>query len=1195
MPKNFADLNETQQKFLKKYLRGFSIKGSDREKNKTFNADFDAAVTPLYKQINRIEKTIGEIAETDERFSEEVNLNRLDTHREALKTRLNDSAKMLKKREIPDFADIGDALQTFEDVLEQRRQQGTDRQDAAALLQSEKEAHAEEVLLALQENGVLTARMFKDARAIKSLPEDVRIRETAMSVYETTLASAKTDIGALIAAQVEDTSIELAAFQSACSARKETFDRDAAAQIAVVEGIINKPAPSLEEIQSLLADNYSGLDTVQTEAARMAAIAAEHDKVTAALAAQTDKLDVLTEKMRAASPAEQKKLRGEKAALTAHINQIGMRAAQLAAFTAEQPERERFLLIAGSEAEEAARRADALENGSDQAWLDVKLAHLLEGATFADREDYDAPSELFSADEMTQKIAATRVVLSAAAARDVIIPRLTEDEPRMKELSGEELATLEKMLNAAQEFSDAGRTDLAFALHEEVLALRREFTAARNMLKLPPAAPPPPSPAQKLLDQIKIIIGDLGDLWGQGCEAAQDLIAEGNALIAAVKTSDEAHAFTDDPGLHEDQVKSLRDRMEALDPPPAESAELTRAKEIATSNAEIIDGWLDKLIKTEKISDKDIIEVPGQTYSKSERKRLVHPDEILTVRNGAGEIEKHRMVMTRKGKGGEDSAKHSSSAGKVTPMEVLQGLHTRSETLRMMIASGTPGSEEAIKDYSNATKDLIEDVQKNGLRIYPAIKEILKACDKVLTKGSMAEFLPENVGDVKNRYQAFKDSYLDKKPTDAEIDAIALKAEIDALEELADKTVKPAYHAQRTVYGKIIKDLKGAKDKSADAIAVGKMMEKVLKSEVGELFAGSSDGADDETSKKLVQARERFVAVKKFYTSNAKILSSREMSGPWLTRTETAYKKLSSKVGTNITEAAEEFQTIKDEMRAFFDQMSDLESASGPDQATKLIELCNMLHLSAKTASDDHEARRLYLVKSAELKAEISAQKKLVGKKGKNAIAQQLAADLDALKSRRKATKSKTEADEDYGSAMTEFEEIERELSAISEKIETTQKGGRVKASKMKINDKIPVLEQFLSRLKDTAETLADKEMRPRMSDEQTADFEPRIAIVDTSLGRISALPDLVALKKLATDIDADNASDTPSKTSRVAWRESALTEIRKLRTALDMDPAVKIYARNPFDMGTDMSLVRTALHQVEVATLACVDPKEKE
>ncbi|KIN65585.1 Massive surface protein MspF [Sulfitobacter noctilucae] len=1194
MPKNFADLTSTQQKFLKKYLRSGGVFKDTREKNEAFNSDFDAAVSPLFKQINRIEQTITQMAATDETFSEEINRTRLTGHQEALNQRIKDSAKMLKQREIPDFADIATNLQSLEDMLARRQQQGVDRRDAAAELQGEKEAHAEEVLLALEDHGVVAARVFAEARALKLLPDDVRAREAAIAIYETTLLAARTDISGLVDSQAADPGVKPNDFEANCATVTAAFEQAANVQITVIEDIIGKPAPTLDDIQAQLSEKYGETDTVKVEAARMAGIAAEAQKVEAALVAKNAELDALAAKMATASPAEQKRMRGEKAALLALINQISMRDAQLTAFQEAQPERERVLLLVAGEAEEAEKRAQALADGEAADWLDVHLAHLLEGAVYGHRTDYDAPSELFSLSEITEKIDATRVMLVAASERDVIIPRLTADEPRMKELSASELTTLEKMLDEAMNFANAGRTDLAFALHEEVRILRQKFTSARNILKLPAPAPPPPSPAQKLLDQLTVILGELGDLWGQGVDDAQTIITDAKTLVAAVQASEKTHAFVDTPELHAAEVDTLRRRMEALDPPPAETAALAEAKTKANENAARVDEWLDVFMKTKKITDSDIIEEPGKTYSKSERKKLIRRDEILTVSDGNGGFEKHRLVMERKGKGGEDHAQHTGKTAKKIPMEVLQALHTRSETLRMMAESGTPGSEEAIARYSTETEELMEEIGNQGLTLFPEIAAILKDCDKIIEKGTMAEFLPDNLGEAKNRYQAFKDSYLSERPSVAKTKAQAFKVEIDAL-EVAAEAVRTEYNTQRTVYGKIIKDLKGAKGKSPDAIAVGRLMEEMLQSDPDTLFAGSSDGADDATNKKLVRARKQFAALKEFYTANAKIFSSREMTGPWLNKTETAYKKLSSKVGTNVNDAKDELAAIKAEMLAFYTKMKNIKTATGSDLADKLIELFETLKESAVTAYNDHEARRLYLVKNRELKDAIKEQQRLVGKKGKNAIAQQLASDLDALATRRKGTKSKSDADEDYSSAMRDFEEIERELETLTEKVTEAASGKRVKPKNIKITDKLPVLENFLERMKTTATGLAETTIRPKLdTDDAKTEYNPKIDIIKADLARVSSVYDVGPLKRLATDIDADNASETPDKQKRVTWREAALSEVRKLRTALEMDPATQIYAKNPFDLGTDLSLVRTALHQVEVAVLVSVDPKEQ-
>lgn len=1200
MPNNFEDLTEKQQNFLQKYLRTGGVFASTKEKNETFNDQFDAAVSPLYRKINDIEATIAEMDRTYPASHASLYASQLGNWRVELQKLIAGSQKLFKKRELPDFSFIQNGLAALEKSLAAHQKSITDGLEgfeptATDKLRADKSDCADQRMEYLDNDEVQAQRLFLKARAQRLLPEDVREREAAIAAYEEQLSQARDGVSSLFTEQVDDETIELSAFEASTFAIIDAFTQASSTQIELLNALSTKAPPSSEELSARLARDHGDLDTVKLETARMENVTAELAKVNTALATQIQKRSDLSAEMEDASAADQIRMRGERKALNAHIAQIEMRAAQLAAFQEQQAERERILLVTAGEAAQASDRAEALLGDTETDWLDVRLAGLLEAPIFANNADYDSPTELFSLEEIRKKINDTRDTLAKAAKREVIIPRLDTDEPRMMEISAEELGILNKMLNVAMTFAADGRTDLAYALHEEVLDLRRKFTSARNMLKLPPPIPPAPSPGKLIIRQLTNMIADLGDIWGAGNDAAEPLMNQGQDLLAQAEAAEANDAFKDNPTLFATDIKSLVTAMKALGDPPPEAATMTTAKAKAKEEAAFLDGWLDKLVKSEKLPDNHIIEEPGKTYSRAEKRLLVRPDEILTVRNAEGELEQHRMLMTRKGKGGEDHAKYDNWVAEKVPMDVLQSLHTRGETLRMMAESGAPGSEAAMEAYAQESHALFQDIQKNGPTFYPEIKALIKRCDKILASGTVAEFLPDSTGKVKNAYEAFKSGYLDKTPTKAKEEADAREAEIIALEAEAEE-VKIDYGKAKTKYGKIVKDLKGNKNKSDEAVAVGKLMQKVLNSDPAELFNSSSVDADDDTRKALVEARERFEKVKTFYDKNPHDMSDKQMSGPWLSTAETAMKKLDSKVHSNIKDADSDLDGIAAAMRDFYARMDGMDTATGAELAAKLIEMCEKLHLSAKTASDTRKARREFGKKNDEMKTAIAEQKKIAGKRGKNPIAEQLKAEAQALESKRSSVQSTVEGTEDYAAGMADFEEMERKLDAITQALGETESGGSKRnIKKMKIGDKIPALVTFVDRMKDTAAGLADAEMRKRMSAEQEDDYEPKIAIVETSLRRISALPDLGPLDTLARKIDDANAAEGPTKADRVKWRESALAEIRKLRTALELDPAVQIYAKNPFDLGTELRLVRTALQQVEVAVLVSVDPKEKE
>ncbi len=1188
----FDSLSKDQQKFITDHFKAGSVFSLKKTKsaNEEFNDDLQRALTPLYERANKISKTIDTLeAKGYEHTPFELYRGVLEDILSEVPKIMKTEKKKLKNREVPSFEPVASQLKELEDRLAKRIAQikagnNVDKATDEDKRTHDKETIANKIQVEIDQHQTMALDVFRDVKAKTKLAffDDVQARDKAIADYKTLHAGVSKTLTGYASKEAQDDTVLPEPFRELCETARDNFVRDGDTLLAVLDALTKKDQVDQDALDGMLAsETYAGLDNVKLEKARMAVIQSEAKKLTDALASQKEKLEALRAEFREADADEKKKLRGKYEALTGHIANIESRKAQIEGFKKGQLERERQLVAAADLARLASERVVGFDGeerpDEDPGWIDPSL------------------SSGKSPEAVLEDVAALRVAVGAAAKRQLIIPKLVKEEPPVMELTAAEEKTLLAMLKAAENYANAGRPEMAEALCFEVRVLKGQFTSARHAMKLPPAPPPVPSIAKQLIATLTALEAEANDRWGLGAEGAEEQITECQKLRKKVQEAEDKGKFIETPDLYEKETDDLRKAIDLLVATVGASDEFKEKAGLAGKKADEIAKFLNGALKTEPLTDKDIVEVPGTAYSEKELKHLVPADCVIMV-DVDGKPEKHKIV-TKQGRGGQVRARRDD---KDIPFEVLEAMHSRNQTLRAMTETGAtgPGAEKMLEDYTKEANDWLDDVQKNGSTLYPELAELIKDCDKIFAKGKVAEFIPDDFGTVKTKYDAFKAGYMKKMPSVAKEEGDKIKEWVEALESAATR-IATAYKAHKKVYEGILADLKGKKNKSEDGAAVGKLMEDVLSKSPEELFKGASDPDKVEA---LSKALDHFKKVKKFYESNSKTLSAKQMDGKWMTDTKAAYKKLDSKVGDNVKEAGEELAKLRQDINDFNDKMSSLDSASGSDLAERLIELCDSLWNSAKNAQEEFYAARNYHKKLDELAEALKLTKGRIRSRGKIPAALQLKDQLDALVARHKGTKAKMKADEAYDQGLTELEEIELDLKDLDELVAELEPGKKVEINAVRIGTRLPALEKFLEGLKGKSGELVEKDIRPRMDDmesEKQEEIEPAVAKVDGNLKQVKDVLDLKELKKIGVAIDKalDDAQAKPepknTKAARIKLREAALKEIRALRSRLDAHPAVKMYGENPFDGAQQLRLVNTALHHVEIAVLGCVSPKE--
>lgn len=1181
------ELNEKQIKFIVKYLdKGFL---RSAKKDLKANAKYVEASKNVFGEVNRLRGVIAEVEQKYEHAPVDIYFGILDTYEEQARKIIKSSSDLIKRGEAPDFLPVHNGLKELEKRIGERVQQAQSGKGIDGQVDA-KERYGATVLSQLQTEKDTAEKLFQRAMTEMSLATETEYgrRNIAIRGWRDMHAAALKDLSDRIEKDAHSSTVTLETLKTTLDDMLDTFRKDAKPFLEKLDTLLSAPSFDHATERGRLSTDprYKDQPVVQGALARTDAADKEAKRLEQAIAAQKLKIEELKKAFAEARNDGRAQARAAFTAAKTQLAALQSRQQQLAAFVKGADRRGNTLV-------EATRRTELTEDFADRMLQQPvgdmdELGEMVE-ALKARPLGLVVPT---NPDLVLEAIEDLREAVNLAKDKEVIVPKLMKDEPIQTELSDREATALLKLLDLATLCANDGALDKATALIERVRTEKRAFRDARLALQLPPPQPPVPEGAAAIALRVAQLQGRLRDLIAVGATSkggreASKILDDVTALGKRVKEDDKA-AKPIDTVTEEKTLDTLRDEINLLEP-PAPSQGLVDARKKSAETGQQVQQLLSDLLRTEKITDKDIIEVPGKTYTKEEQARLVRVDEIIDV-DVDGKIEKHKILQNRKGKGGQDLARRSD---KNIPREATDDLRRKALTLQMMAEVDTPESIVAMEAYRLEIIALMTDIKGHGDTKYPQVEKIVKDCTKLL-KDELTEYIPANFARLKADFEKFAGEWKTKAPSAALTEAEKHKEAIEGLVK-AVGNLKEDYKKAKADLKIILADLKGKKDKkSADPL--GDLMKSKLKMTPKELFAGTIVHSDDPRFAQVEQALKDFEAAQDYYAKAKHRGGGDTMSGTWKKDADAAMTKLESKEAANVDEAAKDTTRIRGEMHALAEEMNELDTADGDKKIDLLLKLVGKIKESSDADQKSDKEQIAYFEVKERVKPLIATTKDLAKSKGKNPSAKLMLDQLRGIDKQRRTASAESEADGTWRLATGTLERLERETTDIRNRLRTFDKEKGEKVKNMRLGSKPEVLDKLAKDLIASMDTLVPTMIEPLFPDPVPGDLDKAAKALAKSLKSVT-LPDLGKLKTLGGIIDkandeAEQGRDT--KATRIGLREEALAEIRAFRNALENHPSIKLYRTNPFDKGTAARLVQTALHQTEIAVLASVSPHEK-
>ncbi|GMG82237.1 hypothetical protein LNKW23_14500 [Paralimibaculum aggregatum] len=1237
----FDDLTKTQRDFIVKYFK--TGKRYKKNKKAQFNEDLKYATFEVYNRINMFKLRIDKIKEDHPHLSVQVLYEKLATISSFADATLENNKRNMKENmEVPDFSRVQSMLNEFSreisDYLTRMRElEGT--------LKGDKLSAADEALKRCDEYHEAAYETFREARREMetAAQEDITALETEIAKFDQLEDVIRKAIMTAIGTEGEDPSVDLETFEELVYGKPDLFVERGDVFVAEVIRLMQKRIGNYTR-EMTSNERYKNLPVVKREAERGRQVTAEIDKLGKAVTAQQTKIDELRNEFKEASPGDKEKIRQQILAKEAHLDDLKSRLAQCERYQETGAERAKRII-------ETERRLDT------QSTLADKIAELLEDEFPAKIEEFDNRLEdeslsIVVLDNDRDVLARNAELLrqvETSLAREIISERVFPEETKLTEISSDQAALLTKMLANARKLVEEGRLDYASVVHFEVSRLWQFFVMQRRM-GLPAAPPPPPKLDEVYRRELEVQEARARNFWAQGAPEASVLIGGcgdiRESIEQIVSTHDSVNPATERD--YADVKSALSDLKEALDDITIPEREKSDEAKLAVAVSAKVTNKLVEMFNCKEIEVTEEDLEAGKFFEKNWRgKRVeVSSDRVMKVPDGTDEEGnpkfKYQLIDIKSGLvGGEEVLRRDE---KHVPRDMMVFLKQRAESLAMMAETSAEGCEDAMKKYAEETEKLLDEIAEKGPDCYKRIDEIVKWCDNAMTSNPISKYLTNDYGEKKTDYDNFKKEYPKKLPTEAKADAEKQLRAIVKLQKDAE-ALRQTYKTVHATAMRIHWELSAVFDElSGESNSLGSGMEALIDGGIDRLLVKLKTEYQDSTDPEIIRRIsevEQLIKKSKGEFKTHKIPKN-HIDGTWRKELLAAFRKLDSKTQPGIEAAETELEKLKQAMAKFETSLDTAGSATGED-LLKLVESFGSRISDVSTSSiEQAEAKKKMNKMRSQLKSDIKKLKAEVRKKSEkgwifksteNDILIQIKNRTDAAESKRKQTVTNAEEREGYEEAITELEALEQEVAEIARMLGSTDK---IKAAKMysavgigdltTVSDKLPTLNAFLEKLEEKAKGLKAAEIEARLEaslkaideklekaleeaaeesekpgirtahEKQKTDLRNAVNDVDSSLQQISNMFDASNLTSVARKIDQaikDKDSETGTKATRITLREEALAELRWVRTLTDEHPVVKLYATNPFDQGVALNYLASAFHQVEVAILGCVSPKE--
>lgn len=1202
----FSDLTAEQQAFVASYFRtiGRWMDIHKGEKAK-FNRDLKRETAALYSEINALRAEVNAFAGEYPDADIAVLMSYVNAAEQTLEGTLEANRKTMKKtRKVPDFAVVREAISIVREVVADEKANLVQNPESyGATLRAEKVGAINEALDAIEQHRTAAQDVFAEAASkmtVAPLAANAT-RKAEVAAHRALMAEAESAIRGLMDTDTRDDAITLKAFESTLEEILSGFTETGDGHVQTVKGLSGDLGLAPKGIAEELA-KHADNDFLKLDAVRKAKLGEEIKKYEAALAEQQKKLAALTEAFKAASGKDKDKLRAEQKVLKAHLDAIEYRHAQLVRYRDTEAVRgQRFL-------ETEARAANAKAEAE-------RILQLLNADEFGDDPELqnrlDDPTSrvyVFASDaSLAESIARLKAQVQRTAARPVLGERIFPDEPEIMRISPEQMTTLLQMLEVSEKLLTEGRIDYASVVYFDANRLFASCTVQRRIgLPVPPMKVRDPAPG--ILQEVAELEARARDLAAEGAPGAPDLRSQAAALAARViEIRDGLVAQGEDPdsAAYVDArtaIAKLRDDLalaavtHAPDPmPEAAAAQATVTK---------VNAALLKLYKTRAVTATEEDRENGVFYADKKRTKPIPSSQILLVHDGKAGTAVHRIVtQTRKGEATNLRANRS------IPRGIMNVLKSRADTLSVMAETTAEGCEDIVRSYREETELILKEIAEGGAETYKAVKKLIDEWKLVLKSKELSTFLPNGLVEVKAKIEKFENDYEKMLPSKALAEAEALKAALATVYR-AGAALK-AKHAE--VEGKALRlnmELSAVLSESGlvQPFEAGAMMGEMIDGKATELLGKFSPVPPDlaprvEAVRKKIGTAQEFFKRSKAPTSN--------MAGSWRKELDGAFRQLEAKTQASVDQADEEADEIAAKIEKLKASIQGAGALEGADLLAFLETVADKMADMARGVNDMRLAKDAYTKKEQEIagalavltrdiksKSDLGFFARIRGKSTGNDVLDQVSARRDAAKRNFATAKATVNAQHTYQNGIAALEKIESEIADLNEMIGKADAIEAQEIANMTVGDRIPQLRTFVANLGARIEGLTDAHMsQAQMSEAQWTALETQVETVKASLGKVTPLPDLAEIERIAGEIDRAirEKAETPTKAERIKLREAALKELARLQSAIAGHPPVALYKNNPFDGGASLQLMASAFHTVEVAAAACVSPMEKQ
>lgn len=746
--------------------------------------------------------------------------------------------------------------------------------------------------------------------------------------------------------------------------------------------------------------------------------------------------------------------------------------------------------------------------------------------------------------------------------------RLFPDEPDLTDITEEQYVLLCRMLDKAVGLLNGDRTGEAAFLMNEADKLWLKFVGA-NKFALPDLAETPTGPRARVEAAIKDVTVLLDRFWGIGGDGDGKLRTELKRISAGVAQKGKGAMPLVEAekalGVLEADILAAQAAFQ-----PAATDTAARAKAAETQNK--LSAELTKLYKTKVVAETDIARIPR--------------DMLITVKGKDGSVTYYEIESERGGT-------QEKVDDKKIPRETMAQLFAEANALELMAQSTTPDCAAAIDAAVARAEILLKNAQDGGPD-YKYVADQIKVVNGLVPKdGSL--WVPAGLVDRQIAYADFKKTYPTRMTAvEARIAIDGYKTAFEQLQKDA-ATLEKRHKAVGEKLDKLEKDLSDGRGaaKGNPAEVLKKMVKDGPEKLLREVISGPLDAAGRQKWDSLVADIKGAIAGLKDAGKDGKSLE-----GDFTNRIRTARQSLDTRSDAGISRADAAADLIRKDMNKLLGELAPANAGAGMPYLEKLAAFLT----DARKGADRAKTLRndITTIRSEIRKALDDAKAVLEGHGDSLRSFNEYMNVLQGITQQYESTKKNFEKSDDAEWALSQFKlhkssavELLAEVSNLTVTSTKETIGVDMKAWQT-------ALENNIEKVASAAEAAAAAMVARAQEDEvQKADASLQAAVTKAAAALRKATPAYVkALVKLKSEVlkavsDAMAQTDEARRLASLATaRETALADVRRIRTVTEADPVLKLYRENPFDEGMAWAQYLVTLHGLEVKILTQLRPR---